>query len=113
MRSRAFAFHRHMPVGKPHVVELDPSRSLRLPLHLRRLNLRFGVQQFEHPLGGGHRRLQNVELLAQVLNRTEEALRVLMNATSTPSLVTPASTPCPPYQSTQAMAIDDNASTTG
>src|ERR1700740_483454 len=33
------------------------------------------VQQFEDALGGGHRRLENVEFLAEVLNGAEETLR--------------------------------------
>src|SRR5215470_15200104 len=41
----------------------------------RRFNRDWLVEQFENPLAGGHRRLQNVEFLAQVLNRPEEALR--------------------------------------
>ncbi len=35
------------------------------------------VQQFEDAFAGRHRRLQNVVLLAEILNRPEEALRVL------------------------------------
>ena len=35
------------------------------------------VEQREDPLGRGHRALQHVELLGQVADRPEEALRVL------------------------------------
>ncbi len=43
----------------------------------RRDDGRFGVEQFEDPLAGRHRRLQDVVLVAEVLDGTEEALRVL------------------------------------
>src|SRR5580704_11324383 len=37
----------------------------------------FGVEQFEDALAGGHRRLQDVVFVAEVLDGAEEALRVL------------------------------------
>ena len=66
----------HAAVGKPDVVELDPARSAGLLFYRRRLNVGLGVKQFENSLGGGHRRLQNVELLAQILDGAEKSLGV-------------------------------------
>src|SRR5437879_1685359 len=40
-------------------------------------NAHRSIQQLENPLRAGHRGLKDVVLVAQVLNRTKEALRVL------------------------------------
>src|SRR5262249_34695112 len=64
-------------IRKPHMIELDPARSIGLLCDRRLLNLRRSVQQLKNSLRRCHRRLQNVVLLAQILNWTEEPLRVL------------------------------------
>ena len=64
-------------IGEPHVVELDASRAVGKLRSRRRNDLRPGVEQFENALARRHRRLQDVVLLAQVLDGTEEALRIL------------------------------------
>ena len=40
-------------------------------------NFRLRIEQLEDALAGGHRGLQNVVLVAQVLDGPEEALRIL------------------------------------
>ncbi len=68
---------RHGAVGKPHVVELDTPEAFWNQWRCGRHDLGRRVQQFEDALAGGHRRLQDVVLLAEVLDGAEEALRVL------------------------------------
>ena len=68
---------RHGAIGEPYVVELDASRAVRSLRNLRRNNFRLCVEQLKDALARRHRRLQNVVLLAQVLNGTEEALSIL------------------------------------
>src|SRR5882762_5266115 len=59
------------------MIKLNPPRSLRPFRNRRRRHVNLGIQQLEHALSRRHRRLQDVVLLAQVLNRTEKPLRVL------------------------------------
>ena len=67
-------------VGEPDVVEARcgpaPGAGRRAGAR-RRLDRHRLVEQLEDPLGRGHRRLQDVELLRHVADRPEEALRVL------------------------------------
>ena len=58
------------------MVELDAAAARRLLRDRRRRDFDLRIQQLEDAFAGGHRRLQDVVLLAQVLNRTEEALRI-------------------------------------
>ena len=59
------------------MIKLNPSRSLRPFRDRRRRDVNLCIQQLEHALARRHRRLQDVVLLAQILNRTEEPLRIL------------------------------------
>ena len=72
------------------------------------------VEQLEDPLGRGHRRLQDVELLRHVADRPEEALRVLeerdQRAERQRAL---ACTLPPPYQMISAAASALTASIAG
>src|SRR5690606_4173214 len=66
-------------VREPNVLELDPARAVGREVErvLRVANVRLGVEEPEDALGGRHRALEHVVLLRQVLDRTEEAPRVL------------------------------------
>src|SRR6266496_2246405 len=64
-------------ISKPHTIKLNSSRPGRLLRDRGLLNVDRCIQQFEHPLSGRHCRLQNVVLLAQILNRPEKTLRIL------------------------------------
>ena len=65
-------------VREPDVVEFDGGGCARNRPGLGwRLNVRRCVEQFEDTLGGGHGRLQDVVLVAQVLNRAEESQSIL------------------------------------
>ena len=67
-------------VGEPHVVEDDvaaPPAPAARPGCAGELDRDRLVEQREDPLGRGHRRLQDVELLRHVADRPEEPLRVL------------------------------------
>ncbi len=68
---------RRVSVSEPDVVELNAAGSGRCLGNRRRSNLDGRVQQLENAFAGCHRRLQNIVLLAEILNGTEEALRVL------------------------------------
>ena len=70
-------FNRRVAVRKPDVIELNPPGPDRCLRHRGRGDLGRSVQQLEDAFAGRHRRLQNVVLLAEILNRPEEALRVL------------------------------------
>ena len=59
------------------MIEFNPPRPLRTFRDGRRSHFNLCIQQLEHALARRHRRLQDVVFLAQVLNRTEEPLRVL------------------------------------
>ena len=59
------------------MIKLNPPRTLRFFRNRRRRHFNLRIQQLEHALPRRHRRLQNVVFLAQILNRPEEALRVL------------------------------------
>ena len=117
------------PIGKPNMIKLDPPRPPRRLRHCRLSDLHRGIQQLEHPLARRHRRLQNVVLLAQILNGAKKPLRILdeCNEHSQGNDSAPderrgldkqprtkmCSTSRPPNQITQAMAIDERISTTG
>ena len=66
------------PVGRPDVVEDDPSGRLGRARRRRcwALDLDRGVEQAEDSFRRGHRGLQQVELLGQVADRPEEPLGV-------------------------------------
>ena len=65
------------------------------------------IQQLENTLGRRHRRLQNVVLLAQVLNGSEKPLRILDKRNRTPSV----SACCAPNEE-PAASWSSNPSTT-
>src|SRR5207302_504402 len=65
-------------IGEPDVAEFN--LAARLPQRKRlggRGDRHRLVEQLEDALGAGHRRLQHIELLAEILNGPEEPLRVL------------------------------------
>src|SRR6185437_2094052 len=65
-------------VGEPDVVELDAaSRGEGRTRNRRGLEGDGSVEQFENALGAGHRGLQVVVLIAQILDGAEEALNIL------------------------------------
>ena len=64
-------------VGEPDVAELDAAGAVAGDGVRGRDDLGLGVEQLEDALAGGHGGLQDVVLLAEVLNGAEEALRVL------------------------------------
>src|SRR5215470_18704338 len=77
-RGRGLAlFLGEMAIREPDVVELHDARSIRALHYSRRNDLRLSVEQLEDALAGSHGRLQDVVLLAKVLDRPEEALRIL------------------------------------
>src|SRR6266496_5959698 len=76
IRSR-IVLPRYVPIRKPNMVEFDPAGSFRLSCDRGFLNLSWRIQQLENPLRSCHRRLQNVVLLAQILNGPKEALGIL------------------------------------
>ncbi len=59
------------------MAEFDAVAAVALDGMRRAHNLRLRVEQLEDALAGGHGRLQDVVLVAQILNRPPEALRVL------------------------------------
>src|SRR6185312_746377 len=63
-------------VGKPHMLEFDSARAMRFFCDRRRGDFHRSIEQLEYAFTGGHGGLQNVVLVAQVLDGTEEALRV-------------------------------------
>src|SRR4051794_40615918 len=70
-------FGGHLTISEPDVIEFNHPGAAR-SLRLRGLSDFYRrIEQFEDAFAGGHRRLQDVVLFTQVLNGTEEALRVL------------------------------------
>ena len=69
--------------------------------------------KLEDALGGGHGGLQDVEFFAEVLNRAEEALRVLHEGDEHAEAHGRRKDTVPPYQKTKAMAVMLNNSTAG
>ena len=64
-------------IAEPHIAKLNFASRSGQTLRVRRgFNGHRLVEQLENSFAGGHCRLQNVEFLAQVLNRPEESLRV-------------------------------------
>ena len=64
-------------IGEPDIAEFDFAAGLlELQRLLRRSNRHGLVEQLEDALGGGHSRLQDIEFFAEVLDGTEETLRV-------------------------------------
>src|SRR5208282_5528679 len=59
------------------MIKFNAPRPLRLFRDRQRGHFNSCIEQLEHALSGRHRRLQDVVLLAQILNRTEKPLRVL------------------------------------
>src|SRR5580658_10524328 len=73
-RYGALLLLRQLLVGKPDMAKLDAVRSI-AQLRVRRVHyLRRRIQQLEDALAGCHRRLQDVVLVAQVLDGAPEAL---------------------------------------
>src|SRR5258708_29681200 len=73
----AILVRRDCPVGEPNVVEFNPAWSVGDSRDRSFVDFNFGIEELENALGRRHRRLQNVVLFAQILNRPEETLRVL------------------------------------
>src|SRR3989454_10442337 len=64
-------------IGEPDIAEFDFAAGLfEFQRLLRRSNRHGLVEQLEDALGGGHSRLQDIEFFAEVLDGTEETLRV-------------------------------------
>src|SRR5271165_2452659 len=63
-------------IGEPYVIELDSPRTVGRLGDRRRSDFHRCIEQFENAFAGRHRGLQNVVLLAEILNRTEETLRI-------------------------------------
>ena len=78
-------------VGKPDVIELDGCgrRGEAAWAEQARLNRGLGIDQLEDALRRGHGGLQDVVLLAEVLNGPEETQPVLEERTSTPKVSAP------------------------
>src|SRR2546422_10048620 len=64
-------------IRKPNMIEFNQAWAFSTLCDRRRRNLHWGIKQLEDAFARCHRRLQNVVLLAEVLNGPEEALRVL------------------------------------
>ncbi len=114
----AFFREWNVAIGEPNVIELDASRAGDLLRFGGREDLGFRIEQLEDTLTRCHRRLQNVVLLAQVLNRAEKPLRVLHKRHQRADgreLVHHATviTWPPPNQITPAIAMEESNSTTG
>ena len=71
------AVPRRVLVGEPDVAELDAAGAVACDGMRGRDDGRFGVEQLEDALAGGHGGLQDVVFVAEVLDGPEEALRVL------------------------------------
>ena len=68
---------RDVSIAEPHIAKLNFTARSGQTLRVRRgFNRHRLVEQLENSFAGRHCRLQNVEFLAQVLNRPEESLRV-------------------------------------
>src|SRR5579871_183436 len=67
----------HFAIGEPYVIKLNPARAFSLLRQSRRSDFNRSIQQFKNALAGCHGALKNVVLVAQVLDRAEETLRVL------------------------------------
>ena len=100
-------------IGEPDVVELDAARPFRRLGLSGRDDLGRRVEQLEDALARGHGRLQDVVLLAQVLDGPEEALRILHEGHQHAEVTSLPNDLPPPNQMTLAMAIADSTSTTG
>ena len=101
-------------VGEPHVAEFDvAARSGKSQRSFRGRRGQRLVEQLEDALAGGHGRLQDVEFFAEVLNRAEEALRVLHEGDERSDRHRAGKRERPPYQKTIAMAVMLNSSTAG
>src|SRR5207244_4209630 len=64
-------------IRKPNMIEFNPAWAFSTLCDRRRRNLHWGIKQRENAFARRHRRLQNVVLLAEILNGPEEALCVL------------------------------------
>ena len=83
-------FGRQLLIGEPDMAELDAVRSVARCVDCAGLTISgCGIEQLEDALAGGHGGLQDVVLVAQVLNGPPEALRVLLNMASTPMVTVP------------------------
>ena len=74
---RLVAVFRHATISEPDVIELDSAGTLGFLGDRRRKYLSRSIEQFKDPLRRGHRGLQNVVFLAEVLDGTEKTLSVL------------------------------------
>src|SRR5689334_3842043 len=66
-----------LAISKPDMIKLDVAQAGGGTRLFRRGDLNRRIQQLEDALAGRHGPLQNVVFVAQVLNGTEEALRIL------------------------------------
>ena len=68
---------RRLAIGEPDVVELDAAGALRAFRGCGGDNFHGSIEQLEDAFAGGHGRLQNVVLLAEVHDWAKKTLRVL------------------------------------
>ena len=73
---RRLLLRRQLLIGKPDVAEFDAVGAVARARMRGAHNFRLGIEQLEDALAGGHGGLQDVVLVAQVLNGPPEALRV-------------------------------------
>src|SRR5947209_4965585 len=103
-------------IGEPDIAEFDFAAGLlELRRLLRRSNRHGLIEQLENALGGGHSGLQDIELFAEVLDGTEETLRVHHEGKENAE-IEPGGTGehvQPPYQYSSATAANPSHSTTG
>ena len=108
-------------VGEPDVAELDAAGVVAAATGLGGETIvGLGIEQLEDALAGGHGGLQDVVLVAEVLDGAEEALRVLHEGDqdaegdgAAERTVAHAERLMPPRQMTRAMAVELRNSTAG
>jgi len=76
-------------IGEPDVAELDAAEPSPAAGEAGETIVGSVSRQLEHALAGSHCRLQDVVFVAEVLDGTEEALRVLDEGDSTPRVTVP------------------------
>ena len=78
---------RHVAVAEPDIAKFDfAARSIEADGLCGGIDGEGLIEQLEDALGSGHGGLQDVEFFAEVLDRAEKALRVLVKAIRTPRL---------------------------
>src|SRR6185437_8415290 len=71
------AGRRNGAIGEPDVIELDAAGTVRNRGHRGFGDFDRRIKQLKYAFGGCHRRLQDVVLFAEVLDRPEETLGIL------------------------------------